>query len=192
MVDLIARSTFDQFVHHLKEDVVGDKEVKRLCLEIYRKYPTAYRKMIDNLPSLNDIKDQYFARIKGKYPSIVTWDYPVRSNYKTELSARNPEWSLNKAEIKLFLDGRDMSIKIYAALHKPTAKKYADSIKMVFAVYPYEVVAGWDWWCFSSHGVNEIAATDTFDNSTADIAFAKFEEIYSDINDALKSFPNRA
>lgn len=164
---------------------MGDIELKKLCLEIFKKYPEAYRSMIYNLPSLNDLKDEYFKKINTQYPVVNTWEWPKGQKYVTSLFVRNPNWKIEQATIQLFLNEDSYAINIFATLPKSDVEKCGDKLKKIFGKYPYEVIDGWAWWCFTNHDVIEIPNIDTFGEKTAQAAFKKFEEIYCDINNEL-------
>jgi len=179
------RSFFNQFSVHLKEDIVGDIEVIKLCLEIYRKYPKAYWNMIKNLPSLNDLKSSYYKKIEDKYPEIKHWEYPAKQDRLIQIGVFNPKWNVQESVIMLYLDEDSYAIKICAALPKRHIPKYSDELNKLFGMEPVEIISGWSWWRFTKHGVSEIENNDVFGEITAQKTFKKFQEIYSDINDKL-------
>lgn len=176
------KAFISQFVEHIRRNILEQSDIRNVCLELYRKHPRAYRALIANLRDLSDIEEAYFDLVKRKYGDLKCTAYRG-----SELSVRNPAWPLDNAHIKLHLDA-DMSMKIFAAIHKSTAESRRHDFMEEFGVTPWEVRRGWDWWTFSTYGVVDVENPDGFGNQAAKSAFNSFCEIYDSINTSMLKF----
>ena len=122
-----------------------------------------------------------------KYPYIITWSYSDKTGVRRALGTRNKDWKFDGAWIMMSLDD-NYDVTILPVLSSKDAKLHSDELNRAFGIHPYEVKPGWYWWGFTTHRLGRIENNDLFGEETAQTAFEKFKEIYSDIDDKLINF----
>lgn len=165
-------------IHHFTEDILGLNKIQHLCLELNKKYPEAYRNMIQYLPDLSPLLDTYWKNISSRYPELEMDFYPSKGRM-LEIMVWDRKWRVQweneLMQIKLFLDFDGNAKMCIATGKKGLGQSYFT--KEGKEIKPRVIREGY-WWLSLEREPVLIGVSDAFGEQTAQAVEKIFDELY--------------
>lgn len=176
-------SVLDEIAAHLKEDIVGDPELKAMVRELWRTHRKALGLAVTHHPRLSDIRDLYVRLLTERFgQDIDIYYYPERRRNLREIKMDLPQWFEWGFPFTFMLHANDWGRPRVRALiwrdnYTPHARSLQEWARHVNAsVGPiidedFTPVSGWGGWhrVFREEDYPESAVLDevVFDEKTA-------------------------